>query len=82
MASTQQIHAMKEANIGIAAICIAKSYVVFDNGIKLPITSWLDENHERTDDLCEVRFFEFGDDEVGTGCMSFDEYEMPSFMDH
>lgn len=83
------IEAMKEANIGIACIVtnsdtpgLPESYVVFDNGLTLPIRGWLDENHEPTDDPTEYYYFEFGDDETGYAEAEYDDYEMPSYGNH
>jgi len=56
--------------------------VVFENGLKLAINCWLDENHEPTEIGENARYFEFGDDETGYGCGDYDCYDMPSYSDH
>jgi len=82
MASFQRIHAMKEADVRVAAVCQSKSYVVMDNGLVLPIYGWLDEDHEPTDDLEIAMYYEFGNDDIGYATGNIDAYEMPSYMDH
>ena len=82
MASLHRIHAMKEAHVGVAVVCWSKHYVVFDNGLQLPIQGWLDDNHKPTRDGAKARFFEFGDDEHGYGIGDYEMYRMPSYKDH
>ena len=82
MASMQRLHAMKEAHVGVAAVCMSKSYVVFNNGLQLPIHGWFDENHRPTRDLEIARYYEFGNDEIGYGMGDIDCYEMSSYCDH
>jgi hypothetical protein len=77
-----RLTAMKEANVGVAVVCQSKNYVVFDNGLVLPIYGWLDEYHRPTTDLTIAQYYEFGDDEVGYGVGDIDMYEMPSYLDH
>ncbi|RWB40474.1 MAG: hypothetical protein EOQ44_25385 [Mesorhizobium sp.] len=73
---------MKDAKIGVAAICQDKAYVVFDNGLQLPITGWLNEKREPCRIGEEVCFYEFGDEENGFGVGNYDNYDMPSWEDH
>jgi hypothetical protein len=82
MASVLRIHAMKEAHVGVAVVCQSKSYVVFENGLVLPIYGWLDENRRPTDNLAIAQYYQFGDDETGYGIGDIDAYEMPSYVDH
>ena len=82
MASTQRIHAMKERHVGVAVVCHSKNYVVFENGLVLPIYGWLDEDHRPTEEPMKVKYYEFGDDETGHGIGDYDCYEMPSYKDH
>lgn len=89
MSSTHQTVAMKEAHVGVALVCAKakEPYVVFDNGLQLPILGWLDENHEEIDEddecFCEdVEYYEFGDDEHGYGIGYYAAYHMPSYLDH
>jgi hypothetical protein len=82
MASFQRIHAMKERHVGVAVVCQSKNYVVFENGLVLPIYGWLDEQHRPTDNLEIARYYEFGTDEVGYGTGDIDVYEMPSYSNH
>lgn len=82
MASQWQLNAMKERHIGIAAVCASKNYVVFDNGVKLPITRWFDEHHQPTDDPEQYTYYDFGNEEVGYGTANYDLYTMPSYEDH
>jgi hypothetical protein len=82
MASPWRVHAMKERHIGVAVVCAAKSYVVFDNGVVLPITHWLDERHRPTSDPTRYSYYEFGTEEFGYGIGNYDAYSMPSYEDH
>ena len=82
MANQYQICAMKERHIGIACVCTKARYVVFDNGIKLPITGFLDDDHNATDDPEQFSYFEFGTEEFGHGVGNFDSYNMPSWEEH
>lgn len=82
MASNLQIHAMKEAHVGVAVVCQKKNYVVFDNGLKLAINGWLTEDLKPTTNLEIARYYDFGDDEHGYGRGDIDQYEMPSYLDH
>lgn len=82
MTSPHRIVAMREAHIRVAAVSIKKFYVVFDNGVVLPITGFLDDGREATDDAYEMRYFEFGDDEHGFGIGDLDAYDMISWETH
>lgn len=82
MASPWQIHAMKERHIGIAVVCASKRYVVFDNGIKMPIQCFLDDDKNPTDDPEQYSYYEFGTEEFGFGTGNYDLYSMPSYEDH
>lgn len=72
---------MKDIRIGVAVICVPNSYVVFDNGLQLPIHRWLNDNREPCHPD-EARYYEFGNDENGYGIGSYDAYDMPSWSDH
>jgi hypothetical protein len=83
------ITAMKDADIGIACIVthsttpgLPESYVVFDNGLTLPIVGWMDDSGEPTDDPKEYCYFAFGDDDIGYGQGEYDAYSMPSYGNH
>ena len=82
MANQFRICAMKERHIGVACVCSKARYVVFDNGIKLPITGFLDDDRNETDDPEQYSYYEFGTDEFGYGVGDFDFYEMPSWKEH
>jgi hypothetical protein len=82
MASPHRIHAMKEAHVGVAVVCSSKNYVVFENGVVLPINGWLTESRQPTINMALARYFEFGDDVNGYGLGDLDAYEMPSYSDH
>jgi hypothetical protein len=82
MASPWRVVAMKERHVHIAVICMLRRYVVFDNGLKMPITGWLDDDYEPTNDMEEAAFYEFGTPEFGYGIGSLDAYDMPSWSDH
>lgn len=82
MASQYQIIAMKEAHIGIACVCAKAGYVVFDNGVKLPIYGFLDDDRNPTDDPEQYSYYAFGDDDVGYGIGDYDFYDMPSWEEH
>ena len=82
MASPCRIRAMSERHIGVAVVCAAKGYVVFDNGIKLPITGWLDDDRNPTEDPRQYSYYEFGNEEFGYGIGNYDLYSMPSYEDH
>jgi hypothetical protein len=82
MASPWQVIAMKERHVGVAVICMTRRYVVFDNGVVMPITAWLDDDRNKTDDMEQAAFYEFGTPEFGYGIGSLDAYDMPSFSDH
>lgn len=82
MASPWQIIAMKERKIGIAVVCATKMYVVFDNGLQMPIQGFLDDDHNPTDDPERYSYYEFGTDEFGYGVGDYDFYDMPSWEDH
>lgn len=82
MASPWQIVAMRERHVRVAAICMSKRYVVFDNGVKMPIVGWLDDDHEPVDDLEDAVYYEFGTPVFGYGIGSLDAYEMESWSDH
>jgi hypothetical protein len=73
---------MKERHIGIAAICCPKMYVVFDNGVRLPILRFLDDDMNPTEDPEQYSYYEFGTDEFGYGTGNYDLYSMPSYEDH
>jgi hypothetical protein len=82
MASPWRIQAMKERHICIAVVCASKGYVVFDNGVKLPIIGWLDDDHKPTEDPEQYSYYEFGTEEFGYGTGDYDFYSMPSYEDH
>ena len=82
MASPHQIHAMKEAHVLVAVVCIEKYYVVFDNGVVLPIQGFLDDDRQPTDDGSEMRYYEFGDEVHGYGTGDLDAYQMVSWENH
>lgn len=74
---------MRDARIGVAAISMEKRYVIFNNGLQLPIVEFLDANRKSiTDPNIEPRFYHFGDEENGFGIGNLDAYEMPSYEDH
>ena len=73
---------MKEAHVGVACVCSTKNYVVFENGLVLPINLWLTEDHRPTENLEIARYYEFGTDEIGYGMGDIDQYDMPSYSDH
>lgn len=73
---------MKDSKIGVAAICVPESYVVFDNGLQLPIHRWLDADRKECRPDEDPRFYEFGNDENGYGVGSYDAYDMQFWSDH
>ncbi|AZO48040.1 hypothetical protein [Mesorhizobium sp. M4B.F.Ca.ET.058.02.1.1] len=77
-----RLGAMKDAKIGVAAICQEKAYVVFNNGVQLPITRWLNADKQTCHIGEEPRHYEFGDEEHGYGTGSYDAYDMPSWEHH
>lgn len=82
MSSQQQLIAMREAHVRVAVVCIPKLYVVFDNGLKLPIHEFFDDDHEPTDDGYEMRYYTFGDEEHGFGTGDLAAYDMISWESH
>jgi hypothetical protein len=82
MASAWRIYAMKERDVGVAVVCAAKGYVVFDNGVRAQIVRWLDERHRPTDDPARYSYYEFWEEELGEGIGNYDLYSMPSYEDH
>ncbi|MER9436706.1 hypothetical protein NKJ04_17585 [Mesorhizobium sp. M0618] len=81
-ANSCRIGAMKDIRIGVASICVPKSYVVFDNGLQLPILRWLDADRKECQPDEDAHYYEFGNDENGYGVGSYDAYDMPSWSDH
>jgi hypothetical protein len=82
MASIYPIAAMKEAKIGIAAVCMSKWYVVMESGLKLPIVEFYDEDHQPCPEDEEPCYYEFGTDETGYAIGDLAAYEMSSWEDH
>jgi hypothetical protein len=82
MASIYPIAAMQEANIGVAAICMSKWYVVLESGLQLPIVEFLDEDRQPCPEGEEACYYEFGTEEIGYAIGSFAAYDMPSYEDH
>jgi hypothetical protein len=62
---TLQISAMREQNVPISAVCIDEGYIVFANGLVLPITGFYDEYDDEVEDREEAVYYEAGDDEHG-----------------
>jgi len=66
-----QLFAMKDAGISISCVHIDKKYVVFDNGVKLKIRLFDDDNEE-VDDPEDATWYEFGNEEFGFGSSPLD----------
>jgi hypothetical protein len=81
-ASTWRVSAMKDAKVKVAVICQPLNYVIFDNGLQLPIQRWLNADRQECHPGEEPRFYEFGNDENGYGVGNYDAYDMQSWSDH
>lgn len=62
-----QLSAMKERGVKITYVDIDEDYVLFENGVRLPITAYLDDDWEEVDDKLEASYYDFGDEEHGYG---------------
>lgn len=62
---SKQIAAMKEQGVRIWAVYLDDAYVVFENGLVLPITGFYDGEHNEVEDLDDACYYEAGDDEHG-----------------
>lgn len=82
MASPWRINAMRERHIGVAAICCPKMYVVFDNGVQLPIQVFLDDDRNPTVDPEKFSYYAFGNEEFGYSIGDYDFYDMVSWEEH
>ena len=82
MSSPWQIVAMKERHVKVACLSMTCGYVVFDNGVKVPIVGYLDDDHRPVWDMEDARYYEFGTDEFGYGIGDLDAYDLPSWEDH
>jgi hypothetical protein len=67
MSNQYRLQAMRDAGIKIAVLNLIDKFVLFDNGIKVKIQCFYDEYHERTTDVEEVRYYEFGSKKLGFG---------------
>lgn len=67
MSNQYRIQAMQDAGISIAVINLVQKFVLFENGVKVKIYCFYDEDHEETKDLEEVRYYEFGNKTFGYG---------------
>ena len=85
-ATTNRLGAMRDHNIQVAAVCYKEGrslgYIVMDSGMKLKITTFIDEFGERTRDPDEAWYVVAGRDSVGWITYDLANYWMPSYEDH
>jgi hypothetical protein len=62
-----RLFAMRDHGVQIEAVNVGKKYVVFAGGLKVPIVNFLDENYDKTKDLFDACYYEFGSDKFGYG---------------
>ena len=80
-ASKWQIVAMRQRGVKVEVVCMAKDYVVMEDGQQLPVSCWLDK-HKRPCKKKRARYYEFGTPETGYAVGNLDSYHMPSYLDH
>ena len=62
---SNQISAMREQGVRIAAAFIDDGYIVFENGLVLPINGFYDDDDNEVDNCYEASYYEAGDEEHG-----------------
>jgi len=72
------IDRLMEADVRIERAYVESQFILFENGIVLPITCWFDADGNVTEDVMEVCAIEFGSDEDGWGEMAVDGIEWTS----
>jgi hypothetical protein len=62
---SKQIAAMRERDVRICSVYLDEGYIVFYNGVVLPICGFYDEDDNAVEDLEEASYYEAGDEEHG-----------------
>jgi len=61
------INAMRDAGVTLEVVDADKGYVVFSNGIALPIVALFDDTGHRVEEWIDARTYDFGNSTFGYG---------------